>query len=306
MAIRSVVRLCVGAAFAAIGCASACQVFLRTDAVQCVAPTDCPQPTATPWVCRDGLCVVSSNKDEAGIVDAGPSDPQWACLGRVVYPLETTDPIRQRLLVKNVVSNRPIVGAIARTCAPFDLGCSNPKQSFVSDDAGNFSFTSNFASRDRLSILGPDGGDFVPLIWLTFPPRTESIEADAAAGVPETFMATRQDLSLVAGLVSLAVDPLKGVVIGTTKDCLGNPSASIRAELLGDPGAAKTVYATDDGLFSLSRTETSKAGSFSFFNANPGVLQIRTTRSETGQVVGTYSVVVQAGAITSFSAPPTP
>jgi hypothetical protein len=299
MAPRSAFRALAIVAFAWFLLASACQLFLREDAVQCTNASDCPVSEATAWTCIGGLCAPQSPSADA-------ADPQWGCLGKVAYPVETSEPLQQRLLVKNAVDRKPIAYAVARTCAPFDFGCANPKQTFVSDDAGNFSFRSNFASRDRMSIVGPDGGDYVPLNWLTFPPRTVSLAADATTGVPETFLATRADLKLFAGLVSLAVDPTKGVVIGTAKDCQEIASANIRAELVGDAGAGKIVYATDDGLFSLSRTETSKAGSFSFFNATPGVLQVRTIRVDTGQVVGTYSVLVQADSITSFSAPPTP
>lgn len=319
----------IGARYAIVGAASAlllasCSVVLDADTPQCSSNHDCVIRGAAfeETTCVDSRCVKSPPVGTLSAVDAGspealldPANP-WRCAGHVNWAVEPNDAIVDHKIFLNFVDERAVAGLTVELCGRADVECASPLATVQTDATGvaDIPITKGFAGYLQMKTPPALLPGLMPVIapYVLPPGLDPTILAPPCAGCvpagPTTstmFVVTKSSAAALAAAVSTTLDPSRGLVFAVMGDCDNRIAAGVQFELeQADEKSAR--YYFEDGLPSAAPTETNDKGGAGFINVPPGIVTAKSRIAKTGQVIGSRSVLVRAGALTIFFFPPTP
>lgn len=118
-------------------------------------------------------------------------------------------------------------------------------------------------------------------------------------------MLTEAELEYAAGTVQRSVKPEYGHLFFSAIDCQTRSAANTRVQSETVTADTFTYYTDSKGTPSLTQDRTSTSGNGGYLNLPVGTLKVTLTL-DAGRRVGTYDVVIRAGAITYLLFGPTP
>jgi len=298
----------IGIAFVVFG--TACSFLVDANKEQCTTDSDCTARGASfaGAICKDSKCIAKPAPEDSGspIEDAGAADAPtgpWRCVGTVAW--EKVNLSRTITLVQHFndfVSGQPLANVGLKACLRADVACANPFSTATTDDAGSAPLRLPYAFDGYWLLLPPPNSspELITMLIHELPPPVKELE-DA----PPTQPISRSNLTTLASLAGVSMDPERGHMTVSIVDCDGHrvPGISIEA----DPTDEKTkIFYLENKLPNLTRTFTDSEATVGLSNLQPGVVTITAKIADTGTVVARYAALVQADKLTSFILPPTP
>lgn len=295
--IRNSAVVMVGAALAAVGCS----FVLGTQSEQCTVDSDCAARGAAfaGTVCQSRVCV-------AKVVDAAADapDPNWACLGSVVFPPAKKPKVTVSLPLYELISKQPVADILVRPCARLDVSCSNPLAAPVAPDAkGVVTFGADGAFDGYAEIVPTiqDGGspNYVPsLAFFSPPPSDDTVYAPLLLLTPAA-------LKTLAATAGNAIDPKLGAIFFAAQNCSGKAADGVSVNTDRTEASTKGFYLIK-GLPSETASATDSAGYGGFINVPTGYVRVNATVHDTGKPIGGTSVLVRPSTISYVYLVPSP
>jgi len=302
--IRKTVLVTVGAALAAVGCS----LVLTTQNEQCTVDGDCAArgPAFAGTVCESRVCVskpVDAGSDAAADADAAV-DPNWGCLGTVVFPPAAKPKVKISIPFYELISKQPATNFLVRPCARLDVSCANPLSAPVAPDAKGvvtLDVDANFDGYAEIIPTFPDGGppNYVPaLAFFSPPPSNDTLYA-------ALLLLTPASLTSLAATAGNAIDPKLGAVFFVAQNCAGKPADGVSVVTDRTEATTKGFYLIK-GLPSETASATDAAGYGGFINLPTGYVRVNATVHDTGKTIGGTSVLVRPSTITYVYLVPSP
>ena len=277
---------CLLAVLASSG--ASCSVLVDADRQQCSTDGDCQKRGGafSKALCRNSVCI---------------TDPQWGCVGSVVWPMvppvASPEKVTAKLVLSNLLTGNVIAGATARVCTKLDPACLAPLQSDVMSDAeGVLTFTLNKFFEGFLEIKYPE---MIDTMYYFNPPL------DSDRVVPFVPLVPFTAFEVFGKELKMAPRFDRGTVIGLTYDCQGASAEGIELTA-DDQDEFTTAFYMVQGSPRIDATKTDKSGQGGVANVVVGPRLISGRRADTGELVGVVSVQTRALWITFTSVPPTP
>lgn len=274
---------CVGGALLVLWTlTSGCSLVVDSDRVQCATDADCSArgEAFVGSTCVDSVCVAGA---------------RWSCLEHPPAPPPTGGMFQAPFIVQHLVTQQPLPGVRARLCRRIDVTCASPiGDELVTDASGQVTFSVAGGFDGYVAFDGPD--IIHGLFFFNPPVATDLPQAMISIGSTEVIAL----LALQAGAVQ---EPDRGVVLLGARDCMGAPAPGVTFDVSGsDPGAV-TFY-SKQGLPSGDAVQTDSAGYGGLLNAAAGSVTFTATLAETGQRIGSVTLLAQENAITYGSVGP--
>jgi hypothetical protein len=206
----------------------------------------------------------------------------------------------------DLIAKLPTTAITVRACAKLDIVCANPLNAPVRPDERGMAALTVPASFDGyaevLPIIDATGSDptaVVPMnVFFNPPPAT-----DEHYGTVPSF--THQALAALASVQGNSIDPALGFLFSGALDCNGNPAAGVSWEPDRAVESTRRFYYVD-GLPSEAAVATDVTGYGGFINMPTGTIRLYSKLQSTGQAIGSTSVFVRAGFLTTGFLVPTP
>lgn len=240
----------------------------------------------------------------SGVASSGGSSgtvANWDCLGSACWPTPGTDgDFTQRLTVNNISTQAALPGATVKVCARGDVACANPLQTATTANNGLVTLTLPVTPGVGFDgLIEVTGGGAVPTLYTPHPPLIPG-------GVDRfLYVFNQTTFDLFTGLSGIAVDPSRGHVALVANDCATNTVAGVSfAASTADASTTRTY--TRNNIPATMETETDARGGAGFINLPVGDVAVTATRAVDQRNLGTITVPVRAGTITSTLFPPVP
>ncbi len=267
--------------------------------------------------CGDDTTPTDTGVADTGTMDSSPTDtgptdsasgdtgdamvpyvPDWSCLGSVTTGTPTATTADITATFTDLGASGPAVGASIQYCPWDDIPCASPTDTGTTDSMGMVTLTlptdpDPYWGYVVVELTGTRRHEYytsTPVVNDATPSAV--ILNDAAVNVIGLVLAETQDYD-TNGIVGLA-----------SLDCAGKLGSGMRVELT--TGAGTVFYATGDGSFSASLTETSTAGAWGVLNAVPGDFTATAFLGEDTTPIGVINFRVKAGEFTGLYMFPTP
>ena len=294
---------------------AACSVLVDSSREQCATDGDCQRRGGAfaRALCSNSVCVHQCATDGDCQRRGGAfartlcsdfvcvPDLKWGCVGSVEWPTPPPVPSPEKVSVSislsNLLSKDLVVGATARVCGKLDPSCNSPTQvDLISNDEGVLAVQLNKFFDGYLEIKYPMMAD---TMYFFNPP----VETDRV--IPFVPLVPFEALTVFGNLLGMLPLFDRGTVIGLSYDCQGDSAEGI--QLFSDEADenTKTFYMVA-GAPSLAVTQTDTSGQGGIANVKAGSRFISGRRADTGEVIGTVSVLSRASWITYTSMLPTP
>ncbi|MBW2461889.1 MAG: hypothetical protein JRH11_09590 [Deltaproteobacteria bacterium] len=250
---------------------------------------------------------MDSSPTDTGPTDSGSGDtgdamppyvPDWSCLGSVTTgtPAATTADVTVTLT--DFGASGPAVGASVQYCPWDDIACASPTDTGTTDSMGMVTLTLptdpnpywGFVTVNLTGTLLHEYYTSTPVVNDASP--SAAIINETAINVIALVLAETQDYDT------------NGVIGLGALDCASRLSSGMRVELTTGSGTA--FYATEDGSFSASLTETSTVGVWGVLNAAPGDFTATAFLGADATPIATINFRVKAGQVASLFMFPTP
>ena len=237
-----------------------------------------------------------------GGANEGGADVHWGCLGEVMWPeLETTTMIAKLQFFDEDDPTFLLAGATVKACPRDDLACEGV-DSVIADAQGRVELVLTVA-RDSPGWDGyfeVDGGADYPInLIATVRPYTND---------PQIEFGVVNNDRLVGGAVVLTGDlpqAERGHIALVTYECTDQVTGGISIGVV-PPDGSTVGYINEQGLPDASLTESNADGLALAANVVQGYATVTANRALTSELVGTTTVPVRAGSITTFGLIPTP
>jgi len=275
-----------------------------------------------------GCAALVEFPDDPQLVDEGP----WRCLtDPVKQPHPTAATAHVRLPVCDVLlgCSTPLTGLTGKLCAKLDPGCGSPLPNSVAYANGVFSFdvptgtlgfdgylqvTAPAAPCNDHDVFGdassalcgllpqcdltaPDASCFMPTYAPSLRFFNPPIVADA--DLPALSIATMATSLAIGRATGGTLEPSKGSLLVTAKDCDGVGAEGITLALVEPQDGETRLLYTENGLLSTARRETDTSGIGVFVGATPGYINV-VARDSAGLRIGGVGAQIVAGA-TSYA-----
>jgi hypothetical protein len=278
---------------------------LTTQNEQCATDGDCVArgPAFAGTVCERRVCVTKTV--DAGVDAAADApDPNWGCLGSVVFPPPKRPKVRVSLPLYELISKQPVADILVRPCARLDVSCSNPLAAPVAPDAKgivSFDVDANFDGYAEILPTLQDGGapNYVPsLAFFSPPPSDDTVYA-------ALLLLTPSSLTTLAAAAGNAIDPKLGALFFVAQNCTGKAAEGVSVNTDRTEATTKGFYLIK-GLPSETASATDAAGYGGFINVPTGYVRVNATVHDTGKPIGGTSVLVRPSTITYVYLVPSP
>jgi hypothetical protein len=304
-------------AIAALACvlgSVACSLVLKTDEEQCQTDADCKARGAgfEKTTCSDNKTCTTTGKKS----DAGPAaDPRFACADE---PLASPDSDRQisfEISYTDFSSGETPTGLAVRLCASTDPTCANPRNSLegdsVSVDGGGAGYVSpNADGVVKASVeygfegfLEMTSGTYAPTYRYTSPPLRENdtlFDQILLRPAEIDFFA-----DLITGTKGSYESAGHALVFVLAEDCQRAALAGVHFTVNVEDDVMVPFYVINTSpTTSVDRTDA--LGRAGFLNVPEGIVTFTAEMAETGERIGSTSIVVRAGAATTVAVLPSP
>jgi hypothetical protein len=285
---RGIVRVSIGVSIASLAVLAGCSLTVNVDRVQCNTDSDCTKRgrAFAGSICEDSLCEKAHQAIEAGV-----EDKTWSCLDAPPVTSTATGPFHVTLHLTDIVSSTPLSGVTANLCRKLDVACTDPEgPAVVSDANGLVAFDVPAAFTGYVSLQ--EGTTIMPGLYFFNPAVNSDLD------VPAIQLASPAIASaLIAGL-GAKEDSADGIMLLSVVDCTGTNAANVTMSFTqsADAGASVSFYSVG-GLPNAMVTMTDTSGYGGAVNVAPGTVAVTAKRSD-GRAIGTYSLLVNPGAIT--------
>jgi hypothetical protein len=226
----------------------------------------------------------------------------WTCVDHLQWPAVRGSPRELTLGLINIVDGSPIASATVTMCG--SAAC-DPLIDRQQTSAGGV--VRLLDRSPTFSGLGLDGYLSVSLDASFYPTTIQwgfpLSEVHGVLGAPIPVV-PRGELSDLAGLFGVTIDPAMGHIAAVAVDCLGNQSSGVRFAVSGAPSTAQTFYFR--GRFPNKEGPTDSSGNAFILNVAPGTYQMEATPDLLGAPSSRQTVVVRAGELTEVGMGPTP
>lgn len=235
---------------------------------------------------------------DATMDDTTMAEPDWSCLGNVVFdtPTESTATITSNVVAFG--TGDPAVDIAYDVCGFADTNCGSPIFSGMTDEAGVAMFDV------PLGDIGFDGyvqvttsATFYPTLAFFNPPIVEDSDLGLALIQNSVF-------DLFAQALGVTVDSSRGHLAFLVLDCGGAPASGVTLSVSTADSDSTFAYVVDGGP-APNATETAGDGAIGVFNIPEGPAVITATNSD-NQTVAEYGFFVVAGAISQSNIVPSP
>lgn len=239
--------------------------------------------------------------DGGATADAG-SGP-WACLGRVAPVTPGGTMVTITLSAVNFSSGMPLPGLTVKACGRADTTCATPHSMGTTDAMGRATLTAPVGSggfEGYVELTGGTGDNaVVPTRMFPNPPL-------AAGTQPVTSRVIARETFNLLGLALMAqLNDTSGMITSATSDCDRSPAEGVAFSAMPMPAGARQFY-TVNNLPNVTATQTGPAGSGGFVNVPPGDYALTATRVSPMARVGSRSISVRGGYISSINVVPSP
>lgn len=233
-------------------------------------------------------------------IAASSGGVNWGCLGNACLPTPgAATSFNQLLTVKNLIGGAAVQGVTVKVCARTDASCAHPLSTLTS--AADGTATASLPVTAGVGFdgyLDMSGGGILPALFYPYPPWV----ADSG-GSKRLNVSTPGQFSLFAGLAGATLDDTRGHVGMVAYDC-GLQKAPGVALTASTADASSTREYTRNNLPNSSVTETGPDGGGGFINLPVGPVTITGVRSDNQAHVGTITVQIRAGTLTTASFSP--
>lgn len=261
---------------------SSCSLVVDSDRVQCSTDADCAArgEAFTGSSCVNSVCVAGA---------------RWSCLEKAAAAPPASGMFQAPFIVQHLVTQQPLPGVHARLCRRIDVTCAAPLgDDLVTDESGQVTFSVPGGFDGYVAFDGPD---IIHGLFFFNPP--------VAADLPQAMISigSTQVIALLALQAGAVQDPDRGVVLLGARDCTGAPAPGVTFTVSGSDPAAVPFY-SEQGLPSGTAQQTDSAGYGGLLNAPAGSVTFTATVVETGQRIGSVTLLSQENAITYGSISP--
>jgi hypothetical protein len=225
----------------------------------------------------------------------------WACLDRPCWasPGAATT-FTQNLTIKNISTQAVLPGATVKVCAQADVACASPSQTLTTPANGlvvlDLPITPGVGFDGLIEVTGAGA---VPTLYKAHPPLVPG-------GVDRNlFVFNQSAFDLFTALAGIQVNAARGHVALVANDCGMNTVAGVSfAASTADAGTTRTY--TRNNIPATMETQTDAAGGGGFINLPVGEASFTATRAMDMRALGTITLPVRAGTVTSSLFPPVP
>lgn len=292
----------------------ACTAILDTDIEQCRVDADCAARGFADRVCRDNVCQAPVAQTDAGgdaNVDAGITDPRWACLGKVKWESQiNAERIRWRRRYVRFIGEQPLVGLTVRACDRLDLPCSAPLDTKITDANGYVDLDVPRWFGGFLDLPSATSyPEMLPSIEsITPPPSEASPENQELPIFSSAHMVSVSELNILLAQIKQELDPNLGHVLGIALDCQGNAASGVEIRPDVRDSKTQTYYTDTTGTPSVTAQTSSQRGELGFVNSatGPVTIQTRVILNDVAIPMGRYTTFVRKGFISFVTMSPTP
>lgn len=294
--------------------ASACSRLVDSDVVQCSSTQDCIQRGGafSDSECVDHFCQpvtsvecsISQDCTQRGDKFAGfvcvdnvcQAPGPWTCLDNVVWPAATPGNVTATMNFTDIISTAPVAGIAFQVCHKLDTTCASPiVRDLISDSAGRAAFTvpSGFDGYLQSTSAG-----IMPFLYFFYPPLISNREVPSVPILQETALVT------FATMAGANVMPNRGHVLARAYNCLGQTAEGVHFTSPEGNGETAPFYMIK-GIPSTKHSATDSSGNGGLLNLPPGTATL-TGRLDSGDAIGTLSMMTVAGRITYTAMVPSP
>jgi serine/threonine-protein kinase len=260
-----------------------------------------------------GLALIATLVVRGGVLPGGTRDADLSCVGNVQWePPDARTTLHSRALFLTLVGDRAVEGVDIKACAQRDPLCLNPIDHSQTNARGfvELALPKGFTGYVEASANAAHP-DMVPLLVFAPPPVADSPpeavferSRDRAARL----VMNESEISSILSIIGQKLDPARGQFVGIALDCKRHPLDGVSLVTnVSDPRS--TPFYTDiAGIPSSRKTATGRRGEAGILNLPPGVVDIEAVRTVNGTRtrIGSYTVVIRAGAVTQLGMVPTP
>jgi hypothetical protein len=222
----------------------------------------------------------------AGAGGSGGND--WSCIGTLGPKRFAPGASVGNLLVAEFQDDSPLAGVTVKVCGASDIACANALDEGVTDAQGRVTLDVTNAEQRYLDVSGP--GTLDALSFNNGPPASDPFNELIRVIAPETF-------TLIESLMGISADPTRGHAGVQANDCQGAIGVGVTFSLDNADADTATAYFTTAATPNPLLEETSADGRAAIANIPVGTSVLTATIAATGQVIGSRTFFVRAGAI---------
>lgn len=237
-------------------------------------------------------------------VDAGTSD--WSCLESPVWARADAAELEYTGRAVGATSEEPLADVDFEICpSADDASCANPVLEGTIDGDGMFTGTIPMGD-DRMGFDGyarVTGGEGVVDTLVFFnPPITENNDApDRTPLVTEQMFQTFTE----AGMGE-SPNPDRGHLALEALDCTWSPASGVQFSIDTADSETTEAYLRGGMTPDTSADRTDGSGLGGFVNVPTGEVTVTARAAESGEVIGTADIFVEAGTVSEVAVAPTP
>jgi hypothetical protein len=292
------------------GAAAGCSLAFDLGRQQCENTSDCEIAGFKGAVCKDHVCVPPAGPGGPGGGGAGAGagsgaggsggapDPAWACLGSFQTP---QPPAGQNIAYQYrfeyaTQANVVPAGLTVKLCSSLDVDCQTPVTIPPPDAKGVVAFDQPPSFRGFLDVTSDDTMHSFAYLEspIVLPPKENLVR-----------LIRPNEFTAILAAAQQTYDPMRGIAVVLTDDCLDERSAGVALETLQtDP---KTVgFYFRGNLPDLKATSTDDEGAGGYLNLPISLITVDAKRADTKQLIGEASFQSRPGVISYVFVGPTP
>jgi hypothetical protein len=199
-------------------------------------------------------------------------------------------PATLNLTIEDLVTGAGAPDINVNVCAKADSACVSPNASGVTDAIGQVTLALPVDGPQYVELSGPGIG-----LHLSYPNDAPPSGRTIGFSLAVISIENLSEFGLLSGIT---LDPSRGSIGIGVQDCVEDTATGI--EIAVDSADAQTAYTylNFGGVPDPGLTATSEAGRAGAFNVPPGPVVLTATLVATGEVIGTRTATVRAGALT--------
>jgi hypothetical protein len=278
---RGAVR--VGATIFLVLSSVQCSLMVDADKEQCTSNADCQNlgKEFAGSVCDKDNAVCVADTDTK-------TDPAWACLDEAASSNEAgSETVTISIPLVDVITKTPMPGIKGQLHPKIDSDLAKPLgEPVVSNADGIIEFTVK-SGFDGFVALSSD--EIAPSLYFINPPATANSTVDTVR------LASMEMASALVTQVGSSVDPNRGFIILTAKDCQGKAAEGVSYSSLETDDHTQVFYSVD-GLVTVKTSATDDSGYGGFVAMRPGSVNITGSHQTYGKI-GTLSLFVKPSTV---------
>lgn len=236
--------------------------------------------------CRDSKCY--------------PSCYDFSCIGSVVWPDPPQATYPMTLFAVDFATQKAIPNVTVKVCPPGDAACANPVAMGTTAANGSVLLSLPAAKSGINGFLELSEPSYVTT--LNFVSEADNTRFFTFGSTSITLVSKAAFTQLV-GAVGATADPARGHLAFFTKDCSGSRAAGVNVTASNTDAQSTAAYFIG-AIPSKTATQTDLSGTGYVANVPTGAVTV--TGKYGTMRMGSQTVLVRAGALTTFNVTPTP